>query len=90
MKIEKVIENFDFVKVHKVMESLNWTWVTKKKKKKKKKIPSIKKMKKHVRELYEDCKKNKLDCCSSGGFEVSIWEEDGEEIINVKFILEEF
>lgn len=84
MTIEEVIENFDFVKVHKVMESLNWTWVNKNK------IPSIKKMKKHVRELYEDCKKNKLDCCSSGGFEVSIWKEDGEEIINVKFILEEF
>ena len=34
MTIEEVIENFDFVKVHKVMESLNWTWVTKKKKEK--------------------------------------------------------
>lgn len=87
MKIEKVIENFDFVKVHKVMESLNWTWATKKKKNK---IPSIKKMKKHVRELYEDCKKDNVECCSSGGFEVSIWEEDGKEIISVKFILEEF
>ena len=86
MKIEKVIENFDFVKVHKVMESLNWTCENNKKKK----IPSIKRMKKHVRELYEDCKKSKQDCCSSGGFEVSIWKEDGEEIINVKFILEEF
>ena len=51
MTIEEVIENFDFVKVHKVMESLNWTWVTKKKKVK---IPSIKKMKKRVRELYEE------------------------------------
>lgn len=87
MTIEEVIENFDFVKVHKVMESLNWTWVTKKKKVK---IPSIKKMKKRVRELYEDCKKGKLDCCSSGGFEVSIWKEDDEEILNVRFILEEF
>ena len=81
MTIEEVIENF--VKVHKVMESLNWTWVTKKKKEK---IPSIKRMK----NTYEYCKKGKLDCCSSGGFEVSIWKEDGEEITNVKFILEEF
>lgn len=88
MKIEEVIENFDFVKVHKVMESLNWTWANNKKSKNK--IPSIKRMKKRVRELYEDCKKSKLDCCSSGGYEVSIWKEDGEEIINVKFILEEF
>lgn len=88
MKIEEVIENFDFVKVHKVMESLNWTWANNKKSKNK--IPSIKRMKKRVRELYEDCKKGKVDCCSSGGYEVSIWKEDGEEIINVKFILEEF
>ena len=33
MKIEEVIENFDFVKVHKVMESLNWTWANNKKSK---------------------------------------------------------
>ena len=49
MTIEEVIENF--VKVHKVMESLNWTWANNKKSKNK--IPSIKRMKKHVRILQE-------------------------------------
>ena len=43
-----------------------------------------------MKTTHEDRKKGKVDCCSSGGFEVSIWKEDGEEIINVKFILEEF
>ena len=85
MKIEEVIENFDFVKVHKVMESLNWTWANNKKSKNKNS-----QYQKDEKNTYEYCKKGKLDCCSSGGFEVSIWKEDGEKIINVKFILEEF
>lgn len=90
---KEVLDNFDFEKVHRVMEFLNWTWSTKKKKEK---IPSIKKMKKHAERLIEDAikglKKHGADQYSiaTGGFEAyAFYGEEGLEVV-LRFIVEEW
>lgn len=90
---KEVLDNFDFERVHKVMELLEWTWVTKKKEHK---IPSVKKMKKHAGELIDNAlkglKKSGLEqySISTGGFEACAFHgEEGIEV-GLRFIVEEF
>lgn len=90
---KEVLDNFDFERVHKVMELLEWTWATKKKEHK---IPSVKKMKKHASRLIDDAlkglKKSGLEqySISTGGFEAcAFYGEEGLEI-GLRFIVEEF
>lgn len=93
--VEEVIENFDFEKVHKIMEILDWRWAgdnpdelpT---------IPTVERMKEKVKDLFrcmedqiaEECDEG-VDawpkCISTGGFRATI---DDEYIL--EFVLEEY
>lgn len=91
---KEVLDNFDFEKVHSVMEFLNWTWVTKKNDRK---IPSVKKkMKKHASFLIDDALKGLKKSGTTeysaevGGFEAyAFYGEEGLEVV-LRFIVEEW
>lgn len=90
---KEILNNFDFEKVHRVMEFLNWTWVTKKNGRK---IPSVKKMKKRasllIDEALKSLKKSEVTeySAETGGFEAyAFYGEEGLEI-TLKFVVDEW
>lgn len=62
-KIDKLIDNFDFDKIHSVMSLLNWTWFEKG-------VPTVDEMKKMVLYLFDELLKSPEGVMqvSSGGF----------------------
>lgn len=82
--INHLIDKFDFEKVHKVMVVLDWKWVNCDA------VPDIKKMKEHVRSLFNDLyiKKN-LMYVQCGGFKLSKEKEDDIDIFILEFIVTE-
>lgn len=71
-KIEVIIDEFHFEKVHKAMESLNWTWYGRG-------VPEIGTLRRSARELltrvaYSD---DDLTICS-GGFQARRFGDDSE------------
>lgn len=65
-KIYEILNEFDFSKVHKVMEFLNWTWMEKG-------VPSIADLKHTSKRLLEECfdstqKTGKSSYIRTGGF----------------------
>lgn len=78
---------YDFERVHKAMEALNWTWGSVEK------VPSIDELKEQAVDLLIRCfqhsEKNKEDClCATGGFEASsYYKEDGEIDFELKFVI---
>lgn len=85
-KVKKIMKHFDFKKVHKVMELLDWKWKTEEGLE----VPSVKQLKKHAKKQLENVvdnykKKHEDLYISSGGFETRI--EYGE--LYLRFIVED-
>ena len=78
---------YDFERVHKVMETLNWTWASSGG------VPSVDVLKEQAVDLLIKCfqqsEKNKEDCImATGGFEASsYYKEDGEIDFELKFVI---
>lgn len=79
-KTKKILKNFDFEKVHEVMNHLNWVWF----KEGERKVPTVKELKKTAKELIKEIKKLDVDVISTGGFEV----RKDEDAIILQFVLE--
>ena len=86
MKIQNIMENFDFKKVHNVMGQLDWTWASTKYG-----VPTIDEMKCEAKRLLIDACIEKT-CVSTGGFR-AVYEEcsqgDPDPYIGLEFIIEE-
>jgi hypothetical protein len=77
-KFDMIMDQFDFEKVHKVMELLNWTWGSKD-------IPNYVQLETMCYNLFEDLiSYNARSCVGSGGFEVEIFKDDS---IELRFVL---
>lgn len=76
-KLEELIDSFEFDKVHKVMEELDWEWANLG-------VPTIDSMKNCVRGLYTSIENrvvNNEHCyCSTGGFCLSYNPDEDEEL----------
>jgi hypothetical protein len=77
------MDNFDFHKVHRVMEFMNWQWSGEV-------VPSVSEMRKEVRRLLLESMKGR-DQVSSGGFLATYqeWEKVGG-VLELKFVIEEW
>lgn len=91
--INKVISNFDFEKVVKVMNFLNWTWVTSNTESG---IPSIGELVVSAHELLSQAydgvlKAEKTFFTATGGFKASATKyDDGEIVLELEFIISNF
>lgn len=89
--IEEVLDNFDFHKVHKVMEYFNWGWGEDGT------VPDVPALKRTARWLLEDAYTTALADCgdarlSYGGFSVTVDTcvgEDQDPDVQLLFVLEE-
>ena len=81
-KTKKILKNFDFKKVHEVMNHLNWVWYNNEDYK----VPSVKELKRTAKELIKQIKKADVDCIATGGFEV----RKDKETITLQFVLESY
>ena len=86
MKIQNIMEDFDFQKVHNVMEQLDWKWTSTKPG-----VPTIDEMKCEAKRLLIDACIEKT-CIATGGFR-AVYEEcsqgDPDPYIGLEFIIEE-
>ena len=78
-KTKKILKNFDFEKVHEVMNHLKWVWYDDGLYK----TPSIKDLKRTAKELIKQIKKLDVDVISTGGFEV----RKNKDTITLQFVL---
>ena len=63
-QIDKIMNEFEFRRVHRCMTATNWTWQNKG-------VPTIEQLKECALELLQDCRR-KRDCSlATGGFIVS-------------------
>lgn len=76
--LEEAMDYFDFHRVAKIMELLDWHWGGDSF------SPDIPQMKKCVRSLFKNLSDYKNDACSSGGFRV----EKLADSVEISFILE--
>ena len=89
--VDEIMDDFDYEKVQKVMEYLNWKWYPIDGQ-----IPSVTDLKKKSRELLYDVIEHSLkyrSTCliSAGGFNVeAVWDDEEFKLdeVNLKFILE--
>ena len=77
---------YDFERVHKVMETLNWTWASSGG------VPSVDELKEQAVDLLIECfqqtEKNKKDCLmATGGFEACSYYEDGKIDFELRFVI---
>lgn len=91
-KITECIENFDWDRIEKVMNYLNWQWFFNYGDNCH--VPSIDEMQQRVTELFMDCYRN-LDnsqeqsyTMSCGGFEVCVYKDNNE--CSLKFVCSEW
>ena len=86
MKIQNIMEDFDFKKVHNVLEQLDWKWTSTKPG-----VPTIDEMKCEAKRLLIDACIEKT-CIATGGFR-AVYEEcsqgDPDPYIGLEFIIEE-
>ena len=80
--IDKVLDNFDFERVEKVMQTLNWTWGIGPAAE----VPDVARLKMQARKLLQECiedrpiDKEEIDWSSStGGFVAKSITYDGED-----------
>lgn len=78
--INDIMDNFDFHKVHEVMEFLNWTWWGEG-------TPEIYALKKSARSLLERVCTEKLHYCGTGGF---MARKHAKGILSLEFNIEQW
>lgn len=86
---KSVLKNFDFEKVQKVMEFLNWRWDSLGR------VPDAEEIKKQAKKLLKECEKlykkdKKSHTVSTGGLQANVFDDSGEVCMVLSFILEEF
>ena len=85
-KIECIMRNFDFERVHKVMELLDWHWAFTSKG-----VPTVEEIKVEARRILIDACEEETNI-ATGGFR-AVYEadgtEDGEPYIGLEFIVED-
>jgi hypothetical protein len=93
--LQDIIDNFDFDRVHNVMDYLNWQWATCSG------VPTIEELKEKAISLLRDASELRLGgykdthhelpiMCSTGGLEAKAWcDEDKTQIVGLelKFVL---
>ena len=80
--IDDIMDSFDFDKVHKVMEFLDWKWANNLKIEE---IPEIYEIRKFARNLLKECIAEKT-VIESGGFRASY----ENKILRLDFVVEEY
>lgn len=91
--IDECIDEFDFERVYSVMYFLDWKWFIDDKYV----IPSVRDLRKKARLLINttiECLQNSPPdkpkaTVTSGGLQVTVWDEDGDKDIRLQFILTE-
>jgi hypothetical protein len=87
MKIQDILEDFNFQKVHDVMEQLDWKWAMTKYG-----VPTLDELKSEAKRLLIDACVEKT-CVATGGFravyEAGETPDDPETYIALEFIIEE-
>lgn len=78
-KVDEIVDNFDFERVHEVMESLNWGWAQSEGR-----VPEIAEMKTFVRNLFLDLYKYESNQVSCGGF---VAEKDEDDELELSFVV---
>lgn len=83
--INEIMDEFDFVKVKKVMDALDWEWGSEG-------VPYIGDMRKHVRELFTIASVNNSEmvyAVSSGGFHIlrTIFPGDSKRYYSLSFVV---
>lgn len=68
-KVNKILNSFNFSKVHDAMILLNWRWM--KDEHSKGHIPGIKELKETAKDLLVSCLNNNYESISTGGFHVA-------------------
>lgn len=81
--IESIMDNFDFDKVQKVMEFLNWKWVSTENG-----IPSVQELRSQARRLIKEAIEEKVRI-ATGGFRVDYFSEDGG-YVELSFIVDQW
>ena len=87
-RINCIMRNFDFHKVHRVMQMLGWHWITYNKGQE---VPSIDIIKKEAKRLLVDAVTEK-ETIATGGFRATYekgTEEDPEPFLSLEFIVED-
>lgn len=84
--IEEILYDFDFEKVHKVMESLKWKYVSSKTISG---IPSIAELVLMARGLLEEVIDSEYNMVGTGGFYAYKRQEEDDMVYGLKFVLEE-
>ena len=87
-RINCIMRNFDFPKVHRVMQTLGWHWITYNKGQE---VPSIDIIKKEAKRLLVDAVTEK-ETIATGGFRATYekgTEEDPEPFLSLEFIVED-
>ena len=80
-QIQKIMNNFDFEKVHNIMKFLNWTWFPWNI------VPTVDMLKQEAESLLIQISSHpKYKNISTGGLEVII----DKQTINLRFIVEEY
>jgi len=79
--IKFIIDNFDFVKVEKIMTYLNWSWLTNDGYK----IPSVDQLKNEALSLLFNAYNSNVTTMSTGGFKVT----KNEDYLDLEFVLED-
>ena len=85
---EEIIENFNWDKVHKVMQHLNWEWGFNPK------VPTLDEVKDKARELlkvcFDRCETDSKYTTGTGGLEATVISENGLKTAELKFVLTEW
>ena len=87
--IENILDEYDFHRVQKVMEALNWIWVSSEGE-----VPSIGELRRQARSLLEDVYNKEASpfyMVGTGGFEATRTMETGDlnKYLSLKFVVEE-
>jgi hypothetical protein len=87
--IENILDEFDFQRVQRVMEALEWHWATSEDG-----LPSIVELRRKARGLLEDVYRYEDSACNTmgcGGFEATRLMEVGDlnKYLSLKFVVEE-
>jgi len=89
LKIDNIINNFDFEKVNRVMQFLDWKWALTDYR-----IPTIKELKNHayniLKEATSKALKNGEWSVACGGFKASAWKKDNKINCSLAFQLETY
>ena len=83
-KINAILRDFDFEKVHRVMMLLNWQWSQGR-------VPTVAEIRKVATMLLRDLVRNKnITGTGTGGFWADRrYDEDGEKRITLSFVVED-